>query len=78
MKGRPNVKVKFERSSTLTCTRALPNIASILFKRVNLRVCGRKNYATVEIHLREFNNGTILFTKKRYICCSAHAQELMI
>ena len=34
MYERSRVKVKVERSSTLTCTRALPNIASILFNRV--------------------------------------------
>ena len=34
MYERPRVKVKDERSSTLTWTRAVPYIASILFKRV--------------------------------------------
>ena len=79
MYERPRGKVKVERSSTLTCTRALRNIVSILFKRVKSYVCTDvKITRQWKSTLREFNNGTILFTKKRYICCSTCVQESMI
>ena len=45
------VNVKFERDSTFTFTRDLPNVASISFTDENLRTYARKNYATVKIQL---------------------------
>ena len=52
MYERPRVNVKLERGSTLTFTRDLSNIVSILFTRVNLRAYARKNYTTVVINLQ--------------------------
>jgi len=60
MYERPRVKVKVARSSTLTCTRALPNIASKIYVCTDVKIT-RQWKST----LWEFNNGTILFTKKR-------------
>ena len=48
---RPRVNVKLERGSTLTFTRDLSNIVSVLYTRVNLRAYARKNYTTVVINL---------------------------
>ena len=45
------VNVKFERDSTFTFARDLPNVASISFTDENLRTYARKNYATVKIQL---------------------------
>ena len=45
------VYVKFERDSTFTLTRDLPNVASISFTDENVRTYARKNYATVIIQL---------------------------
>ena len=51
MYERPRVNVKLERGSTLTFTRDLSNIVSVLYTRVNLRAYARKNYTTVVINL---------------------------
>ena len=54
MYERSRVKVKFERSSTLTCSRSLPNIASILFKRVKSTcVCTKKRYICCSAYASE-------------------------
>ena len=52
MYERPRVNVKLERGSTLTFTRDLSNIVSVLYTRVNLRAYARKSYTTVVINLK--------------------------
>ena len=46
------MNVKAETRSALTFTRDTLNIASIIFSRVKVTSIVRKNYATVEIHLK--------------------------
>ena len=56
MYGRSDVNVKVERGSTFPFTRGFSYIVYILFTHVkpvkSLRPYARKNYATVEIHLK--------------------------
>ena len=56
MYEKPRVNVKVERGSTFTFTRVFSYITSILIyarkASSSLRPYARKNYATVEIHLK--------------------------
>ena len=45
-------KRKVEQGSSLTFTRRLPYIALYYLRALNLRASARKNYATLEIHLK--------------------------
>ena len=53
--GWSRVNVKVEPRTTFAFTRGLSYIASISFTYVNFTSTARKNYATVEIHLKTTN-----------------------
>ena len=63
MYEKPRVNVKVERGSTFTFTGGFSYIASILIyarkASESLRPYARKNYATVEIHLKDAKVTTI-------------------
>ena len=72
MYEKPRVNVKVERGSTFTFTRGFSYITSIsIYARKassSLRPYARKNYATVEIHLKAiqiFLNNLNVLTKMR-------------